>query len=150
MKKSIITLVVTFLFLTINAQQIDYNSSNDYIANGYDVVAYFSHKSEKGHSDYSTKYDGIFFKFRNQVNLDAFNKNPERFIPQYGGWCAYAMGNEGEKVSINPKTFEIRNGKLYLFYNAYFTNTLDDWLEEGAEELRKKADKNWKSLKFKN
>jgi hypothetical protein len=42
------------------------------------------------------------------------------YAPQYGGWCAFAMGNSGEKVTVNPETFKIIDSKLYLFYNAFF------------------------------
>jgi len=65
------------------------------------------------------------------------------YMPQYGGYCAYAIAKKGEKVSINPKTFEIRDNKLYLFYDMFFTNTLDMWLENNPEQLKKQADDNW-------
>ena len=58
------------------------------------------------------------------------------------------IGAKGKKVSINPETFEIRDGKLYLFYNAWGTNTLEMWLEEGVKGLQEKADKKWEDLKF--
>ena len=77
-----------------------------------------------------------------QANLDVFKKSPEKFEPAYGGWCAYAMGNTGEKVEIDPETYKIVEGKLYLFYNAYFTNTLPKWNKE-EKSLKTKADKNW-------
>jgi hypothetical protein len=59
--------------------------------------------------------------------------------PAYGGWCAYAMGSTGEKVSVDPKTFKIVNGRLNLFYNRFFNNTLDDWNKDEVN-LKKKAD----------
>ena len=55
------------------------------------------------------------------------------------------MGANGEKVEVNPETFKIINGKLYLFYNAFFNNTLTDWNKNEAA-LKAKADKNWKSI----
>jgi hypothetical protein len=55
------------------------------------------------------------------------------------------MGNSGEKVSIDPETFKIVNGKLYLFYNRFFTNTLKDWNKNEAA-LKKTADLNWPKL----
>ena len=55
----------------------------------------------------------------------------------------------GEKITINPATYEIRNGKLYLFYNAYFTNTLKKWKAEGPAELEKKAQENWAKISSK-
>ncbi len=56
------------------------------------------------------------------------------------------MATKGEKVKVNPKTFELRNGKLYLFYDAYFDNTFEDWIKEGPEGLVIRADKNWASI----
>ena len=61
------------------------------------------------------------------------------------GWCAYAMGAKGEKVSIDPETFKIINGKLYLFYNSYFNNTLKSW-NKNEPTLKAKADVNWKRI----
>ena len=134
---------------SVFAQQIDYNTKKGAIANGYDVVAYFGNEAIKGVKKVSTKHNGVTFRFSSKENLEIFKKDPEKYIPQYGGYCAYAIGLKGEKVSINPKTFEIRDGKLYLFYNAWGTNTLDLWNKEGAEELKKKADKNWEKVKGK-
>lgn len=145
-----IVFVVLFgLISTLSyAQKIDYNVQGGYIAEGYDVVAYFSQKAVKGKRQYIYNYDGVHYKFSSRENLNTFKANPAKYIPQYGGWCAYAMGEKGEKVAVNPKTFEIRNGKLYLFYNAFFNNTLESWLEEGPERLRKKADANWQRIKW--
>ena len=67
---------------------------------------------------------------------------------QYGGYCAYAIAVDSKKVSINPKTFEIRDGKLYLFYNAWGTNTLKLWQKENVKGLQEKADKYWEALKI--
>ncbi len=71
-----------------------------------------------------------------------FLKNYKTYEPEFGGWCAYAMGNTGEKVEIDPETFKIINGKLYLFYNAYFNNTLKLWNKNEAT-LLKQANTNW-------
>ena len=70
-------------------------------------------------------------------------------MPEYGGYCAYAVGLKSEKVDINPETFEIRDGKLYLFYDSWGINTLTMWNEKGAQELKEKADKNWEKIKIK-
>ena len=79
-------------------------------------------------------------KFSSQKNKDTFLKSPASYLPQYGGWCAFAMGDYGEKVEVNPKTFKIVDGKLYLFYNSLLNNTLKSWnknekkLKIGREE----------------
>ena len=151
MKTWIAALGLIFTFsLNTFAQKIDYNTDGGAAAEGYDVVAYFSGKAVEGEKKYSHEYDGITYRFSSPANLDKFRQNPAHYAPQYGGWCAYAMGINGDKVSINPKTFEIWDGKLYLFYNAFFTNTLESWQKEGPEELRKKADANWPKAKYKN
>ena len=74
-----------------------------------------------------------------------FLKNPKNYEPQYGGWCAYAMGSNGEKVEVDPETYKILDGKLYVFYNAYFNNTLKSWNKDEAK-LKKQADKNWQKI----
>ena len=122
------------------AQQIDYNTKKEFVADGYDVVAYFNKEAIEGDKKFITEYDGAKFKFSSQKNLDTFKASPNKFTPQYGGYCAYAVGAKGDKVGINPETFEIRDDKLYLFYNAWGTNTLEMWLEEGVKGLQEKAD----------
>lgn len=139
--KNSITLVLLLFSTLIFSQQ--YNVKKGAVAQGYDVVSYFSNKAVKGKKEFTTTHDGVTFRFFSEENLKTFKKNPKQYIPQYGGYCAYAIGKTGEKVTINPKTFEIRNNKLYLFYNAWGTNTLDLWSKEGAKELQKQADLNW-------
>ena len=138
------TLLVSTVFY---GQEKDYNLKKGYIAEGYDVVSYFDNKAEEGEKEFTTTYEGAKFKFVSQQHLETFKKNPKKYIPQYGGWCAYALGANNTKYDINPETFEIRGGKLYLFYNAWGTNTLSKWTDEGAEELKEKADQNWSSYK---
>lgn len=137
------------LFLLISSSifsQQNYNTKKGFVANGYDVVSYFDGKPQKGNKKFITVFDQVKFRFQSEENLKKFKKSPRKYIPEYGGFCAYAIGKNGEKVSINPKTFEIRDGKLYLFYNAWGTNTFELWKTEGAEKLKANADKNWKNL----
>lgn len=135
---------------TLNAQQIDYNSKNGFIAKGFDVVAYFNNQAIEGNNKITTIYDGVGYKFYTQKNLNIFAENPKKYVPQYGGYCAYAIAVNSKKVSINPQTFEIRDGKLYLFYNAWGTNTLELWnKEDDVKVFQKKADKNWEAIKLK-
>ena len=129
--------------------QEEYNLTGGYIADSYDVVSYFKNeKPLKGTKKYQTTFNGYKLKFSSEENLAIFKENPNKYMPQCGGFCAYAVAVKGERVSINPKTFEIRDGKLYLFYNSWGTNTLALWQKEGAEQLKIKADKNW--IKIKN
>ena len=108
---------------------------------GYDPVSYFTGKPQKGKITYTQ--NGISYKFASATNLEMFKKNPAKYEPAYGGWCAYAMGAKGEKVEVDPENFKIVNGTLNLFYKNFFSNTLDDWNKEEAK-LKKQADSNWK------
>lgn len=120
-----------------------FNLSNGVALSGYDPVAYFSTKgAAKGSSKFSAQYMGISYYFCTAENKAAFDKNPSAYEPQYGGWCAYAMGNTGEKVEVDPETFKILNGKLYLFYNKFFNNTLKSWNKDETK-LKESADRHW-------
>lgn len=147
MRPQFITLFTILLSISVFSQKNTYNTKKGAVANGYDVVAYFSNMAVKGTKEFSTKYDGVSFRFYSQKNLKIFKDNPKKYVPQYGGYCAYAIGIKGEKVGIDPKTYEIRDNKLFLFYNSWGTNTLNLWLKENPEELKKKADKNWIKIK---
>jgi len=118
MKKFI---VILFLGITasLTAQQIDYNVKKGFVAEGYDVTEYFNNKAVKGANKFITTHDNVKYKFVSQENLEKFKNNPEKFVPQYGGYCAYAVGANADKVDIDPETYEIRDGKLYLFYNSW-------------------------------
>jgi len=113
---------------------------------GYDPVAYFKQgKAIKGKKEIAVTYEGVTYNFSSAVTKGLFLKNPSGYEPQFGGWCAYAMGDSGEKVEINPETFKIIDGKLYLFYNAFFNNTLKSW-NKNEVNLKNKAETNWKKI----
>lgn len=124
----------------------EFNLENKLALQGYDPVAYFVQKKAlKGKKEITATHEGVVYYFASQGNKDLFVKNPSAYEPQYGGWCAYAMGANGEKVEVDPQTFKIVNGKLFLFYNAYFNNTLKSWNKDEAN-LNKKADASWKKF----
>ena len=145
----VLAVLYVFSMSTTFAQDVDYNLNGKFIAEGYDVVSYFDDTPKKGSADIVYTYDNVKLKFSSQSNLKTFRANPEKYFPQYGGWCAYAMGLNGKKVSIDPMTYEIRNNKLYLFYNSWGTNTLELWLKENPDSLKSKADMNWVKTKYK-
>jgi YHS domain-containing protein len=113
---------------------------------GYDPVAYFTQgKAVKGTSSNTYTHKSVTYRFASAANRDLFQKNPEKYEPQYGGWCAYAMGATGEKVEIDPETFKVKDGKLFLFYHSFINNTLTKWNGNEAT-LHKKADANWMKI----
>nr|WP_321221808.1 YHS domain-containing (seleno)protein [uncultured Psychroserpens sp.] len=149
MRTKLLSTIFFFGILIASAQTVDYNTKNDYIAKGYDVVAYFDNEAIEGKKEFTTMHFGVKYKFASNKNLETFINNPDKYIPQYGGYCAYAIAVNNKKVDINPKTFEIRDDKLYLFYNAWFNNTLTSWQESNVKGLQIKADKNWEAMNLK-
>ncbi|MCU0444631.1 MAG: YHS domain-containing protein [Microscillaceae bacterium] len=127
-------------------RQKQFNLSSQLAIQGYDPVGYFvSSKAVKGKKEFQYTHKGVKYYFANQTNLNTFKQNPDKYEPAYGGWCAYAIGAKNDKVSIDPGTFKIKNGKLFLFYNSWGTNTLNYWNDDEAN-LYKKAESNWKKI----
>ena len=145
MKKIIVLLLISFSATTF--AQKNYYTKKGVVAKGYDVVAYFNNKATAGNEKYTTEHDGVKLKFSSQENLNTFKENPEKYLPRYGGYCAYAVAVSGKKVAINPETFEIRDGELLLFYNSGKTNTLELWKKESPAKLKAEADRNWEKIK---
>ena len=148
MSRSILLIIAITISTCSTAQSPDkhLNTDKGLALEGYDAVAYFSEKKAvEGEAEISSKYQGASYYFKSVANKKAFDNNPAAYLPQYGGWCAYAMGASGEKVEVDPATFKIRDGKLYLFYNRFFNNTLTKWNENEAA-LQQKANKNWSKI----
>ncbi|HET9431493.1 MAG TPA: YHS domain-containing (seleno)protein, partial [Chitinophagaceae bacterium] len=135
---------ISFCQHTIDIRKKHFNLDNGIAIKGYDPVAYFKNKTAvEGKKEHAVFHQGITYYFSTAENKESFKKQPGSYEPQYGGWCAYAMGAKGEKVSVDPETFKIVNGKLYLFYNRNFNNTLKSW-NKHESELLPKADASWK------
>jgi YHS domain-containing protein len=109
---------------------------------GYDPVSYFSNKPTEGSEKFRISHKGLVYYFASAANLQKFKATPDKFEPSYGGWCAYAMGATGEKVKVDPETFKIVDGKLFLFYNFWGNNTLEEW-NKSEVKLKQAADLNW-------
>lgn len=151
MKRLFTVLLVSFLAVSVtsvNAQadvrKKQFNVEKSGLAiQGYDPVAYFTqNKAVKGSKDLAVVAEGVTYYFSSQQNKDLFKANYKKYEPEYGGWCAYAMGATGEKVEIDPETFKIVNGKLFLFYHSWTNNTLNKWNKDETN-LHTKADANW-------
>ena len=151
MKKIIaVVLACIFSFGFTEAQVVlrtkDFNLKKGIAIQGYDPVAYFTqNKPVKGNKQYAVLADGITYYLSSAANKDLFLKNYKKYEPQYGGWCAYAMGAINDKVEIDPETFKMVDGKLYLFYHSWVNNTLNKWNKDETN-LKNKADKNWATL----
>lgn len=127
------------------SRQQNFNVKKNIAIDGYDPVSYFGAKPVEGNSSIKYNYKGITYYFASQANLNTFKTSPEKYEPAYGGWCAYAMGETGEKVKVDPETYKIVGGRLYLFYNFWGNNTLSDWNKD-ERKLKESADRNWKKI----
>lgn len=111
--------------------------------NGYDVVGFFKDsKPVMGSDTYTYNWKGANWKFASQENLDAFKATPEKYAPQYGGYCAYGTA-EGHKAPTKPETFTVADGKLYFNYNL---DVKKEWDKDQAT-LIQKADTAWVRVK---
>lgn len=139
-------LTISSLFAQSSKRLAQFNLSNKIAIQGYDPVAYFKQgKAVKGSSTFAVNVDRVTYNCSSAANKALLQANPAVYEPQFGGWCAYAMGKSGEKVEIDPETFKIVGGKLYLFYNAYFNNTLTSWNKDEVN-LKRNAELNWKKF----
>lgn len=114
---------------------------------GYDAVAFFDGKATKGTETYRTNYNNATYYFISEVNKIKFIAEPEKYAPQYGGFCSIAM-SEGAQVNPNPKSFLIQDGKLYLFTRMLFgiIDAKRQWIKDpmGKQVL---ADNEWDIIK---
>ena len=129
----------------VKAQKEEVFMAQSQAIKGYDPVAYFTvGKPVKGNAKYSFEWKNATWIFSSQENRDAFAKDPEKYAPQYGGYCAYGM-SEGHKAPTDPNAWTIVEGKLYLNYSP---KVKELWVKNTAERLEM-ANKNWPELKNK-
>ncbi|MBK8035530.1 MAG: YHS domain protein [Verrucomicrobiaceae bacterium] len=119
--------------------------ANKVAIQGYDPVTYFTlGKAVMGNASFKTQHEGVTYQFSSAETMATFTASPAKYVPTYGGWCATAMA-KGEKVEIDPKNFKVTNGRLFLFFNAWYGDAKKTWLkDESGQEA--KADANWKKL----
>jgi len=115
---------------------------------GFDPVSYWPEggsRPRQGTIKLTFEHGGVAYRFASEKNLAAFKANPDRFLPQYGGYCAWAMGAIDQRVDVNPNHFVIRDGRLYLFFSDANVVTRDVWKKD-ADALIAKADQNYAKL----
>jgi YHS domain-containing protein len=106
-------------------------NSNGVILKGYDVVAYFTqHQAIKGTARYQTTYKQAIYYFSSPTDLAAFKEHPSKYVPQYGGYCAYHL-SRNKLTDSDPVDFLIYKDKLYICSDA-----------EGAKAFRSNIDEN--------
>lgn len=119
------------------------NTKNNLAVKGYDLVEFFSNNAVKGKKSISVNRGQTVYNFSSLTNKEKFEKDPEAYLPQYGGYCAIAM-SEGKEADPNPKSFKIQNGKLYLFTRMFWgiIDVQRQWNKD-PENKAKLADQEW-------
>jgi YHS domain-containing protein len=124
------------------AQAQKVNTSGGLAVKGYDVVAYVTAgKPVEGSEQFVHRVGGTTYRFASAANRDAFAQEPDRYLPQFGGFCAYAV-SRGYTADIDPQAWRIVGGKLYLNYDRGVQKT---WEQDLAGNIGK-GDVNWPAL----
>mgnify|MGYP001256877664 CR=1 FL=1 len=119
------------------------STENDVAIRGYDSVSYFvDGEAKKGDEEFTHQWHGMTWYFSSKENRNLFAANPEKYAPQYDGYCAWAMTEE-RKAETDPEVWRIVNGRLYLNCSeaAY-----EKWSRDIPGNINK-ADKNWSTFK---
>lgn len=118
-------------------------SSDGRAVGGYDPVAYFTEgKAVEGDSSISTDIDGTVYQFASSANKSLFEANPEAYLPAYGGYCAWAVG-QGYSADVDPEAWTIHEDRLYLNYNKSIRRRFQNDIENNISN----ADVNWPAVK---
>ncbi len=115
---------------------------------GYDPVSYFPEgggKPAKGLISISVEHEGVTYRFATEAHKAAFLKGPAKYVPAFGGWCTWAVGELGKRVDVDPESFVVKNGRLLVFYRDPALDTRAKFLEN-PEGILKKAEANWPAL----
>lgn len=108
---------------------------------GFDVISYLDQHAEPGQKTYAFDYKGLTWLFANGEHLRLFSRQPEQYIPEYGGFCAYSIGR-GYPATADPKIFTLEGGKLYFFFDRAARSV---W-QQDQRNMVAAADRNWPKL----
>lgn len=126
---------------TSMADTPQYSTENGAI-DGYDAVSYFvDGRAERGSADITAKWNGAVWRFTSIAHRSMFIEDPEKYAPQYGGFCALGMAHGGD-VPTNPEAWTIHEGKLYLNMIEEVTIT---W-RYNPDKLIDRANLKWKAM----
>ena len=119
--------------------------ANKLALRGYDAVAYFTDgKPTKGKEEFKSTWSGAVWTFSSAANKESFDKEPSKYAPQYGGFCAWATA-QGTKADADPTQWKVVDGKLYVNYDK---SIHDKWLKDVLGFI-KKGDENWPEVQKK-
>lgn len=146
--KGLILLAASLALVTVasvHAQRVVNTDWSKLAIKGYDPVAYFTEgRPILGDALFESEYAGAKYRFVSAANRDRFKQDPLKYVPQYGGYCAYAV-SRNYTADTDPLAWRIVDGKLYLNYSR---KAQQKWEEDIPGNIRK-GDTNWPSLSHK-
>lgn len=136
----------------LNSRQYYFMNQDSVALEGYDLVAYFVEgRPQMGSPRWQTNHDGLTYWFTKVEHLAKFKRDPELFLPQFGGWCAFGLTLSPEGYGFppgfykpNPTRFLVQNGRLYLFQNNSFVDGRLAWVND-EKRKRQLAESFWYS-----
>lgn len=141
---SIAVILLNIWGISLSAAEINTGRLNNTAISGYDPVAYHLLGSpKKGSEDFTLNWRGAEWRFTSMEYLKLFQSDPEKYAPQYGGFCANGL-SDGHKVRGNPKNWRIYDGKLFLFYSQ---NGRDSWDFDIEGKIQLASDY-WRKVQF--
>lgn len=124
------------------AGHLVYTGDNGVAVGGYDVTGYFGGQAIKGSAQHTSTFQGAQYQFATAENKATFDADPQHFVPQYGGYCAWGVAEPNDLFPADPTLFEIVDNKLYLNFNA---DVQTKWKAD-IPGFIVSADKNWPGL----
>lgn len=130
--------------LAVPSSPVNVEARERLAVEGYDVVSYFEGSPQRGSKVFAVADDGVYYWFATAVHRDTFLKDPGKYKPAYGGWCATAMTN-GDRVDVEPTNYRVTDGRLYVFFKLAFIDASGAW-DDDPQALRERADREWAKM----
>lgn len=141
--KSILMALLIWAGLATGASAASSTANSTTGVSGYDLVSYQTSKRPiRGNGHFVAEHNGVTYLFANETNMAAFEQNPQKYLPAYGGYCAFGA-SVGKKFVGDPEVWRVVNGKLYLNLD---TNIQDQWFKDIPGRI-KTADAKWRIIK---
>ena len=135
------------MFITTVGYAQRYNTDDSKIAlQGYSPVSYLDLEiAQKGLKEFKVTHAGLNYYFTSKEQMQKFQANPKKYMPQYGGFCAFGV-SVGAKFRVDPNKFVVKDGKYFLFLYDLEVDAQQLWLAGNHKELVRTANGNWASL----
>ncbi len=147
-KNTVLGLALIFGTAVFSQDKMANNIDNSNIAlQGYSPVSYLDlGLAQKGDKNFKSEFEKVTYYFTSEAQKITFDKNPEKYLPQYGGFCVFGI-YAGAKFRVDPNKFLVKDGKYYLYLNNVELDAKQLWMAENKhKKLVATADNNWIKL----